>query len=181
MLFTVPGPVPASFAVALGKNGMAYLLDSRNLGGQTLGGLFSATVTADGIITAAAAYTTSQASYVVFPGQGTSCPGGAAGDFAAIRVNSSPPSFTTAWCATQNGAGAPIATTTDGRANAIVWSVGAEGDNRLRGFDGDTGQVLFAGGGSLEAMGNVRRFQTPIVAKGRIFVAADDRVYAFKP
>jgi hypothetical protein len=181
VLFTVPGPVPASFAGALGKNGMAYLLDSNNLGGQSLGGLFSATVTADGIITAAAAYTTSQASYVVFPGQGTSCPGGAAGDLAAIRVNSSPPSFTTAWCATQNGAGAPIATSTDGRANAIVWSVGAEGDNRLRGFDGDTGQVVFAGGGSLEAMGNVRRFQTPIVAKGRIFVAADNRIYAFKP
>jgi len=181
VLFTVPGPAPASFAMALGKNGMAYLLDSNNLGGQSVGGLFSARVTADEIITAAAAYTTSQGSYVVFRGQGTSCPGGAAGDLTAIRVNGSPPLFSTAWCATQNGAGAPIATATDGRANAIVWSVGAEGDNRLRGFDGDTGQVLFAGGGPMEAMGNVRRFQTPIVAKGRIFVAADDRIYAFKP
>ncbi len=181
VLFTLPGPVPASFVVALGKNRNAYLLDPNNLGGQSAGGLFSATVTTDEIITAAAAYTTLQGSYVVFKGRGTNCPGASAGDLVAIRVSSSPPSFITAWCATQNGAGAPIVTTTDGRANTIVWSVGAEGDNRLRGFDGDTGQVVFAGGGASEAMGNVRRFQTPIVAKGRIFVAADNRIYAFRP
>jgi hypothetical protein len=176
------GPVLfTSFVVALGKNGKGYLLDPNNLGGQSAGGLFSATVTTDEIITAAAAYTTPQGSYVVFKGRGTNCPGASIGDLVAIKVSSSPPSFITAWCATQNGAGAPIVTTTDGSANTIVWSVGAEGDNRLRGFDGDTGQVVFAGGGPSEAMGNVRRFQTPIVAKGRIFVAADNRIYAFRP
>jgi hypothetical protein len=181
VLLTLPGPVPASFVVALGKNGKAYLVDPNNLGGQSAGGLFSATVTTDEIITAAAAYTTLQGSYVVFKGRGTSCPGGSPGDLVALRVSSSPASFSTAWCATQNGLGAPIVTTTDGSANTIVWSVGAEGDNRLRGFDGDTGQVVFAGGGPSEAMTSVRRFQTPIVAKGRIFVAADNRIYAFRP
>ena len=180
VLLTLPGSTPLSLVVALGKNGKAYLLNRDNLGGQSPGGLFSATVASNEIITAAAAYTTAQGSYVVFRGQGTNCPG-SAGDLVALKVSGSPPSFTTAWCANQNGAGSPIATTTDGLANTIVWSVGAEGDNRLRGFDGDTGQVVFAGGGPSEAMGFVRRFQTPIVAKGRIFVAADNRIYAFKP
>jgi hypothetical protein len=42
-----------------------------------------------------------------------------------------------------------------------------------------TGEVLFAGGGQDERMGLVGRFQTPIVVNGRIFVAADDKLYAF--
>ena len=70
-------------------------------------------------------------------------------------------------------------TTTDGHAEAIVWGVGAESSNRLMGFDGDTGQVLFGGGGAAENMSNVRRFSSPIAAKGRIFVASDTAVYAF--
>jgi hypothetical protein len=68
--------------------------------------------------------------------------------------------------------------TTDGPSETVVWSVGAEGDNRLRGFDGETGQVVFDGGGSAEAMAPVRRYQTPIAARG-IFVAGDAEVYAF--
>ena len=49
------------------------------------------------------------------------------------------------------------------------------------GFDGDTGQVLYAGGGTNELMANVRRFETAIVARGRIFVAGDNTLYAFTP
>jgi len=30
-------------------------------------------------------------------------------------------------------------------------------------------------------MGGISRFQTPIVANGRLFVAGTDRVYAFSP
>jgi hypothetical protein len=30
-------------------------------------------------------------------------------------------------------------------------------------------------------MNGVRRFSTPIAAKGRIYVAADNHVYAFRP
>src|SRR5258708_9649568 len=121
VLFTLPGPVPASFVVALGKNRNAYLLDPNNLGGQSAGGLFSATVTTDEIITAAAAYTPLHGSYVVFKGRGTNCPGASAGDRVAVRGSTSPPSFIPAWCATQTGAGAPTVTTTDVRADTLVW------------------------------------------------------------
>jgi hypothetical protein len=70
-------------------------------------------------------------------------------------------------------------TTTDGRANPIVWIVGAEDSNRLRGFRADTGTVVFAGGGPAEAMSEVRGFQTPIAIGRRLYVAADQHVYAF--
>jgi hypothetical protein len=72
-----------------------------------------------------------------------------------------------------------MVTTTDGRSEAIVWTIAAEEDNRLRGFDGETGRPVFIGGGPADQMPLVRRFQTPIVFKGRIVVAADDQLVAF--
>jgi hypothetical protein len=50
-----------------------------------------------------------------------------------------------------------------------------EGDERLRGYDGDTGAVLFTS----DPLGAVRRYQTPILAGGRLFIAADGAVLAF--
>ncbi len=72
-----------------------------------------------------------------------------------------------------------MVTTTDGKNEVIVWSVGAEGDNRLHGFDGDTGQVVYAGGGPDDVIGQVRRYHAPILARGRIYVAADGVVKVF--
>jgi outer membrane protein assembly factor BamB len=87
----------------------------------------------------------------------------------------SPPAIETAWCGTLSGAGAPIVTTTDGRANPIVWILGAEGDNRLHGFRGDTGEALFTS----PPLVGLRHFQTLIAADDRLFVGADGRLYAF--
>jgi hypothetical protein len=70
-------------------------------------------------------------------------------------------------------------TTSDGHSDPIVWIVGAEGDGRLHGFRGDTGEPLLAGGGSKEAMAGLRHLQTLVAAENRLFVAPDDRVYAF--
>ncbi len=61
----------------------------------------------------------------------------------------------------------------------IVWGIGSEGDQRLHGFDGDTGAPVFSGGGANELMAGTRRFNTGIAARGRIYVANDSRVYAF--
>ena len=49
----------------------------------------------------------------------------------------------------------------------------------MRGFDGDTGNVVYAGGGANELMAGTRRFNTGIVARGRIYIANDNKVYAF--
>ncbi|HEY3120466.1 MAG TPA: hypothetical protein VGL15_07575, partial [Vicinamibacteria bacterium] len=185
ILIDVPGATPSQLVVALGKNGVAYLLDRSNLGGIGRGngtageGVASARVASSAIINAAAAYTTSQGTYVALRGSGVGCPGGA-GDLVALKIGAAaPPQISVAWCARQNGSGSPMVTTTDGRSEAIVWGLGAESGNRLMGFDGDTGQVVFGGGGASEAMSNIRRLSTPIAAKGRIFVASDTAVYAF--
>ena len=60
-----------------------------------------------------------------------------------------------------------------------MWTVGTGASNRLHAFDGESGEVLFAGGTQKEQMSRVQNFQTLIVVNGRIFVAANDQVYAF--
>jgi hypothetical protein len=43
-----------------------------------------------------------------------------------------------------------------------------------------SGKALFDGGGDAERMGPVQPYQTPIVARGRIYVAGNRGVYAFR-
>jgi hypothetical protein len=179
ILIEVPGARPASLVVALGKNGDVYLLDRANLGGVSRP-LAQRRVSETPIINAAAAYPTAAGIYLVFRGRGSACPAGQSGDLIALRIAlGSPPTLGVAWCATAHGRGSPMVTTTDGQSEPIVWSIAAEGDNRLRGFDGETGRPVFSGGGPGDQMSLVRRFQTPIVAKSRILVAADDQLVAF--
>ena len=71
-----------------------------------------------------------------------------------------------------------MVTTPDGRSGFVVWIVGAEGTNRLVGFDGETGATLYAGGGAAQALTQVRRFSTPIAAVGRTYVAGHGRLCA---
>ncbi len=179
LILDVPGATPSQLVVSLGKDGNAYLLNRATLGGVSAP-VAQAQVSSTPIIQAAAAYRTPQGTYVAFHGTGVGCSGGS-GDLAAFRIHpASPPSINMAWCASQNGQASPFVTSTDGTNNVIVWGIGAEGDQRLHGFDGNTGAVVFNGGGSNELMAGTRRFSTGIAARGRIFVAADNRVYAFK-
>lgn len=179
IILDLPASTPSKLLIALGKDGKLYLIDRTKLGGVGSQVAVSQVATNE-IIGGAAAYTTARGTYVVFKGKGSSCPPGQSGDLTAVRiVPGSPPTVQAAWCAKQNGKGAPMVTTTNGHDEAIVWSVGAEGDNRLHGFDGDTGQIIYSGGGPDEVIGSVRRYHTPILAGGRIFVAADNTVKAF--
>jgi hypothetical protein len=181
VLFDLPGATPSALALALGKSGKAYLLDREALGGVS-GGAANALVASGEIIGAAAAYATAAGTYFVFKGAGADCPHGNPGDLTAIAVApGAPPSMSTAWCALENGLGSPMVTTTDGHSEAIVWGLGAEGDGRLHGFDGDTGATVFDGGGPGDALAEIRRYATPIPAKGRIFVAGDGQLVAFAP
>ena len=187
VVLDVPGATPSQLVVALGKNGVVYMLDRQDLGGLGTGdgttgeGVQSRQVASGPIITAAAAYPAASGTYVVFTtmGTGMGCPG-TPGNLVALRMGAAaPPTITVAWCANTHGSGAPIVTTTDGTSEPIVWSVGAESSNRLYAFNGETGAVLFAGGGPEEQMSVVRRFQTPIAVDGRLMVAADQELYAF--
>jgi hypothetical protein len=166
--------------VGLGKDGNAYVLDRGKLGGIS-SPLVLASVATGTIINAAAAYTTAQGSYVVFQAKGK-CPSGQSGALAAFKISAaSPPAITMAWCggpsSTQESPA--VSATDDQGTDAVVWVVGS--DNKLYGVDGDTGKSIFAGGTSTDTMSSVQKFTTPIIANGRVFVGANNQVYAFTP
>lgn len=185
LVVDVAGATPSKLLVALGKDGNAYLVDRTNLGGivsngSAFQGVHHLHVTTVPIIQAAAAYTTNTSTYVTLRGEGDACATGT-GDLTTLRISAAaPPRLSSAWCAA-GGGGSPIVTTTDGTSDAIVWQIATGGVSRLRGFDGDTGAVVFNGGAAADQMGAVQTFQTAIVARGRIFVAGNNAVYAFTP
>jgi hypothetical protein len=179
----LPIDVPAAsgmqnLVLALGKDRKAYLLDRNNLGGIG-GALVTDTVAESAILGSPVAYPASDGVFVAFAGVGAHCPSAAHGSgITGLRIQSgSPPTMTTGWCGALRGLGSPIVTTTDGRANPTVWIVGAEGDNRLHGFRGDTGEPLVAAPTS--AMTGLRHFQTLIATSDRLYVGADGGIYAF--
>jgi len=181
ILLDVPsqrGVIP--LVLALGKDARAYLLDRNNLGG-TGGGLVSDTVSSSAIRTAPAAYAAADGVFVAFQGQGAHCPVSRRdNNLTVLKIRGGPPSsITTAWCGAFSGEGAPIVTTTDGYSNPIVWTAGAEGDERLHGYRGDTGEPLFTGGGPADVMTGLRHFQTLLAAGERLYVGSDGRIYAF--
>jgi hypothetical protein len=174
LLVDVPGATPSSLVVAMGKDGNAYLLDRSNLGGITAP-VASSQVSDFYIRQAAATYRTNQGTDVAFRANG--------GKLSTFRITATnPPAIATEWSVNrgQGGCGSPFVTSTDGTNNMIVWVVGTEGDQRLHGYDGDTGAVVYAGGGQNEVMAGTHSYSTTgIAARGRIYVAGDNKVYAF--
>jgi hypothetical protein len=181
LLFSVAGATPSDLAIALGKDGMAYLLNRANLGG--MGGMIqkkavSGGGTGGGMIQAATAYKTPTATFVAFRSVMaiTGC-GTGSGNLGAIKIEAaSPPSMSVAWCAGGSSTSSPMVTTTDGTAESVVWYLAG---GKLLGFNGETGAAVYAGGAAGDALGTVSKLQTPIAAKGRIFVAAANQLHAF--
>jgi len=174
LLVDVPGATPSSLVFAVGKNGSAYLVNRDNLGG--IGAPTAASrVGPNSIIQAAATYRTNQATYVVLRVNNNR--------LSALRITATnPPAIGRGWSADRNfsGCGSPFVTSTDGANDMVVWVVGTEGDQRLHGYDGDTGAVVYGGGGPNELMGGTHSYSTTgIVTRGRIYIATDNKVYAF--
>lgn len=168
----VPGATPSQLVLALGKDGNAYLLNRNTLGGIT-SAVAQASVGGINRGTSAVTYHTSLGTYFGFHND--------AGSIAARRVTAtSPPTIVNAWTISQSGRGSPWVTTTDGTSNFIVWVAGVAGDQRLHAYDGDTGAVIYAGGGANELMTGTRQWNTGMVARGRIYFGADNKIYAFK-
>lgn len=184
------GPVPvdvtdtkgsAHFILALGKDGNAYLLGRNNLGGIG-GALVTRAVSSDQIRTAPAVWAGTDSTLVAFQGSpaASSCPGQVSNaGLTVLRIRAHPPRLSTAWCAPLDGRGAPIVTTLTHGSNPIVWITGAEGDNLLHGFRGDNGAAVFSG--DAVAMSGLRHFGTILAANGRLYIAADGRIYSFMP
>src|SRR5213592_3819762 len=172
MLIDVPGATPSQLVLALGKDGNAYLLNRNNLGGIAVP---VASLSVDGVIRgqSSVTYHTSQGVYFGFHNDG--------GAISANKVTATnPPTIMSAWSISQNGRGSPWVTTTDGASNFIVWVAGVAGDQRLHGYDGDTGTVIYAGGGANELMTGTRQWNTGMVARGKVYFGADNKIYAFQ-
>ena len=173
LLVDVPGATPSALVVAIGKDGNAYLLDRSHLGGISPP-VASSHLSDFSITQAAATYRTNQGTYVAFRASRSM--------LSAFRITATnPPAIVTGWSVSRNGCGSPFVTSTDGTNNTIVWVVGTQsGDQRLHGYDGDTGAVIYAGGGANELMAGTHSYSTTgIAARGRIYVATDNKVYAF--
>ena len=167
----VPGATPSQLVLALGKDSNAYLLNRNNLGGIALP-VTQANVGGINRGTSAVTYRTSQGTYFAFHNDENT--------IRAYRITpTNPPTIAFAWSMSQSGRGSPWVTTTDGTNNVIVWVAGVGGDQQLHGYDGDTGAVVYAGGGANELMTGTRQWNTGMVARGRIYFGADNKVYAF--
>src|SRR5690349_7262685 len=101
------------------------------------------------------------------------CKQGTGGNFGTLKITGSPPTMAVDWCAIGPGTGSPIVTTIDGMNESVVWFFSG---GKLSGFDGETGATLYDGN---DSVGTIEKYQTPIVAKGRLFIATTDAVYAF--
>lgn len=180
LLVDVPGATPSHLVVALGGDTTGYLLNRDDLGGISLPVAQASVDPANSIIQAAVAYRTEQGTYVAFRATNQK--------ISAFRITATnPPTIVSAWSATRNngGCGSPFVTTTDGNSNPIVWVVGTagwgiEGDQQLHGYDGESGAVVYGGGGPNELIPGTHSYSTTgIVARGRIYMAGDNKVYAF--
>ena len=182
LLVDVPDATPSHLVVALGKDRNAYLLNRDNLGGISAPIAVSQVASAT-ILQAAVTYRTKQSTYVALRANND---GNTV--LMTFRITATdPPAINSSWNVNRatGGCGSPFVTSTDGTNNMIVWVVGTEdhvtaGDQRLHGYDGDTGAVVYDGGGPNELMAGTHYYSTTgIVPRGRIYVAGDNKVYAF--
>ena len=180
LLVDVPDATPSHLIVAMGKDGKAYLVNRDNLGGISAPIAWAQVAGTQFLRQAAAAYRTNLGTYVAFRADPST--------LSTFRITgTSPPTITSGWTVNRGAGncGSPFVTSTDGTVSMIVWVVGTEdrgnpGDQRLHGYDGATGAVVYDGGGPNELMAGTHNYSTTgIVARGRIYVAGDNKVYAF--
>ena len=185
VVVNVPGATPSKLVVAIAKGGSGYLLDASQLRGSTnssgMGGqlaTFNLASASNGmsIYGAPAAYTTAMGTYVVMSSASAmGCPGGGGTgrQLMAVKITPSPLAAAVAWCAPMGSATNAIATTTDGKSDAVVWFANS---GKLVGVDGDTGANLYT---SSNSCASVPKWSSPIAVKGRIVVAGNGRLCAW--
>jgi hypothetical protein len=113
-----------------------------------------------------------------------------------MTVTANPFKVTTNWCTNvggptsadgltvKNRSASPLVTTTDGKANPIVWVAGSTSQTaantpatQLVGIDGETGAVLYRGGNCA----GIRQWTTPIAVRGHIVMGGDNHLCSWSP
>jgi hypothetical protein len=173
LLVNVPGASPSNLVVALGKGG-GYLVNRDELGGLIAPLSPPPTLRSIG---APASYQTAQGTYIVERQEDLVYPGD--DYFVGYRISATnPPVLVHAWTIPSYSfyvLGSPFVTSTDGTNNPIVWGVDVANFVQLFGFNGNTGVNVFHSG----TLPGFEHLNTAIAARGRIYVAANNLVYAF--
>jgi len=185
IILTIPGATSPVLA-ATSKDGHVYLLDIANLGGTADAPVdFTIASGAMSIHTVPTTYNAGATTFLTMSMDGSwvGCPASFKSSSNAVMgvavAPGAPLKPSVVWCAAmtstpnaadnnRGGPAAPIATTTDGASNALVWYISG---TKLMGVDGGTGETVF-NGGTGECAG-VRKWTSPIAVNGRIIVAAD--------
>jgi hypothetical protein len=210
LLLNVPGATPANYAVSVSKDAHMYFANAAMLGMATGGGevldmQLTTTPTNHSARTSPVSYTSASGLHVAITvdrGPYTMCPTTPT----AVDMNTSilmgftvaanPFKVTPAWCTNvggpamgdpgtiKNRTASPLVTTTDGKANPIVWvggsmsqTMGGTPANLLYGVDGETGAVLYKGGNCT----GIRQWTTPIAVKGHIVLGGDGHLCSWSP
>jgi len=180
VVFDLPGAVPSNLLVLFGKDQNAYLLDRDNLGGMGPP-LFVAPLLERIVITAHVTFGTPNGHFVVTQGPGFRCESGiGSGHLFAVKIAAtSPPSVSVPWCWLKlPPRGVPVVSMIDARGtDAIIWVVTDDGNLNL--LDAQTGGSMVSDDGYPAGLTDMTKYQAPIIAKGRIFVAGNSRLYAF--
>jgi outer membrane protein assembly factor BamB len=172
---SVPGSKPEHVLATVSKAGHFYLLDPANLGGMD-GHLVDLPITSatGSVFGVPATFHSSTGVHVVLTTSGNAiCPGNPGGRalMSILLSPGSPPKPTVEWCASAAGTtSAPMITTTDGSANAIVWYMRAS--SLLEGLDANTGALVY-NGSNANTYCAARQWTAPIAVKNRIIVGAD--------
>jgi hypothetical protein len=165
-----------------------YLIDRSNLGGEM--SLVAAAQVMNGEISNAAAWATiPSGTYIAMVdnsgGAGSNCPNGTSGDLVIVKLDPTATNMvTTVWCTDNMGGGSPSISTSNGSSDALVWTMGTDTgwggtqSNQLHAWDLETGTPVVMGS---DTANNTHHFSTPIVVNGRVLVAGDNQLYAFKP
>jgi hypothetical protein len=173
MVISVSGATPSKLIAAVSKGGSGYLLDPAKLNGTPL-----ATFTvsnSSSVFGAPASYKTSMGTYLVMTSTSSAgCPGGGSGGkVMGVRITSSPLAASVVWCASNASSTNPVATSSDGTSDAIVWYMN---NGKLTGVDGDTGAPVYT---SSNTCSGIPHWSSPIAEKGRIVVAGNGHLCAW--
>jgi len=178
---TIPGSTPASYLLAISKIGGLFLLDPKNLGG--LGGhivFFDLSAGGGaGLHGVPIAYTTTAGVHTAFyEDTGVLCPNGQGGTnvVSVLLRPGNPPMPRIVWCTPITGAYSPIATSTDGKSDAIVWFMSGD---KLTAVDGETGAMVFQE--TTAVCTGVQGWTSPIAVKGRIIVGSGNHLCSWSP
>jgi hypothetical protein len=179
-VITVPNSTPSTVIVAPSKPGRVYFLDAGNLGGEQ--GQFAeavvASTTDQSLYTAPSAYQAASGVHVaISTGVGSMCPNGG-GDANVMSIlmqpgvtPDKPPMPKISWCAKVSTGDtvmrSPISTNSAGNADPIVWMINGD---KLNGFDGETGALLYdsGAGAAPSSCSGVAKFTAPVAVNGRI-------------